>query len=79
MSALEVCILEHETTGRDPNAVNGIYMGIGQWEESRWISDGGQRYGRTPLDATYEEQERILRGEGQAGMADQQGQWDGCA
>lgn len=79
MSALEVCVLEHETTNRDPNAVNGIYMGIGQWEQGRWESDGGLRYGRTPLDASYAEQEKVLRGEGEAGMIDQQGQYDGCA
>lgn len=79
MSALEVCILEHETTGRDPNAVNGIYSGIGQWEQGRWVSDGGLRYAPTPTEATYEEQERILRGEGEAGMIAQQGVYDGCA
>ena len=78
MSALEACIIQHESGG-NPQAVSGIYMGIGQWEESRWLSDGGGRYAPTPLGASYAEQERILRGEGEAGMIDQQGRWDGCA
>lgn len=78
IGALEACIIREESGG-DPNAVNGIYSGIGQWEESRWKSDGGLRYGETPTDATYAEQEKVLRGEGEAGMIDQQGQYDGCA
>lgn len=77
MSTLEACVIQHESGG-DPRAVNGIYEGIGQWEPSRWLSDGGGRYSQTPLGATYAEQERILRGEGEAGMIDQQAQYDGC-
>jgi hypothetical protein len=77
-SGLEACIIQHESGG-DPKAVNGIYEGIGQWEHSRWISDGGGRYAESPLGATYAEQEIILRGEGEAGMIEQQGQYDGCS
>ncbi len=77
MSSLEACIISHESGG-DPNAVNGIYEGIGQWEPSRWISDGGGRYSSTPLGASYSQQEIILRGEGEAGMREQQAQYDGC-
>ena len=53
-------------------------MGIGQWEESRWLEDGGGRYASTPLGATYAEQAIILAGEEEAGMSQQQGQYDGC-
>lgn len=77
MSALEQCVITNESKG-NPQAVSGVYMGIGQWEDSRWLSDGGGRYGATPLDASYAQQERILRGEGEAGMIEQQGQYDGC-
>jgi hypothetical protein len=84
MGALEACIIRKESGG-DPNAVSGKYEGIGQWSsepppgENRWLSDGGGRYSSTPLGATYAQQERILREEGEAGMIDQQGQYDGCA
>lgn len=78
MSGLEACIIRNESGG-DPYAVNGIYSGIGQWEQSRWESDGGKRYAETPTGASYAEQEKVLRGEGEAGMIDQQGQYDGCA
>ncbi len=78
MSSLEACIISHESGG-DPNATNGIYSGIGQWEESRWLSDGGGRFSSTPLGASYAQQEIILRGEGEAGMVQQQGQYDNCA
>lgn len=77
ISAHEACIIQHESGG-DPNAVSGIYSGIGQWEQSRWESDGGMRYAPTPTSATYAEQEKVLRGEGDAGMSEQQGQYDGC-
>lgn len=77
INAHEACIIEHESGG-DPHAVSGQYMGIGQWEQSRWESDGGLRYAKTPLEATYAQQEIILRDEGEAGMTEQQGQYDGC-
>ena len=77
LTAHEACIIQKESGG-DPQAVSGIYMGIGQWEESRWLSDGGGRFASTPLGATYAQQEIILRGEGEAGMSQQQGQYDGC-
>lgn len=77
MSVLEACIIQHESGG-NPRAVNGIYTGIGQWEQSRWLSDGGGRYSSTPLGASYAEQESVLRGEGEAGMIQQQGIYDGC-
>lgn len=76
-SALEACIIEHESGG-DPQAVNGVYEGIGQWEQPRWESDGGLRYAATPLGASFAQQERVLAGEGEAGMIEQQGQYDGC-
>ncbi len=78
MSSLEACIISHESGG-DPNATNGQFEGIGQWEPSRWASDGGTRFSSTPLGASYAEQEIILRGEGETGMREQQGQYDGCA
>lgn len=77
MSAHEACIIQKESGG-DPNAVSGKYSGIGQWEQSRWESDGGLRYAPTPTQASYAEQEKVLRGEGDAGMSQQQGQYDGC-
>ncbi len=76
-SALESCIIQHESGG-NPQAVSGQYEGIGQWEESRWLSDGGGQYASTPLGASYAQQEAVLRDEGEAGMAQQQGQYDGC-
>lgn len=78
VTPLEVCIIQHESGG-DPQAVSGQYSGIGQWEQGRWESDGGLRYASTPLGASYSQQERVLRGEGEAGMAEQQGIYDGCA
>ena len=77
ISELEACIIRKESGG-DPQAVSGIYSGIGQWEQSRWESDGGLRYAPSPTGATYAQQEKVLRGEGEAGMIDQQGQYDGC-
>ena len=58
--------------------MSGIYEGIGQWEPSAWQNDGGTRYASTPLGATYAQQEAVLRGEGEAGMRQQQGIYDGC-
>ncbi len=77
MSTLEACIIQHESGG-DPRAVNGQYEGIGQWEPAAWASDGGLRYASSPLGASYSQQEAVLRGEGEAGMIQQQGQYDGC-
>lgn len=78
MSSLEACIIQKESGG-DPHAVNGQYEGIGQWEPEAWKHDGGLQYAPTPGEASYAEQEAVLRGEGEAGMIDQQGQYDGCA
>lgn len=78
MSALEACIIRNESGG-DPNAVNGQYKGIGQWSPWSWSHYSHGKYGPSPLDATYAEQEKVLRGEGEAGMIEQQGQYDGCA
>lgn len=77
-SSLARCIIQAESSG-NPLAVNGKYMGIGQWEKSRWLSDGGGRYAPTPLGATYSQQVAILNGEGPVGMAQQQGQYDRCS
>lgn len=76
-SGLAACIVRQESGG-NPQAVNGRYSGIGQWEQSRWLADGGGRYAPTPLGATYAEQLSVLEGEGAAGMRQQQGQYDGC-
>lgn len=76
-SGYAACIIQAESGG-NPQAVNGRYMGIGQWEQSRWLSDGGGRYAPTPLGATYSQQVAILNGEGAAGMHQQQGQYDHC-
>jgi len=77
VSAHEACIIEKESGG-DPQAVYEGHYGIGQWLISTWLEDGGGRYAPTPLGATYAQQEKILRGEGDAGMSQQQGQYDGC-
>lgn len=74
---MEQCVISHESGG-DPSAVNGQYSGIGQWSATQWAADGGDRYGSSPLDASYSEQEQILASEGDAGMEQQQGQYDGC-
>jgi hypothetical protein len=78
MSALEACIIREESGG-DPTAVNGQYEGIGQWSPSSWDQWSQGRYGNTPLDASYVEQEKVLRSEGEAGMIREQGVYDGCA
>ncbi len=80
MSALERCIIKNESKG-NPRAVspNGTYKGIGQWSPWSWEHYSHGRYGPSPLDASYAEQEKVLRSEGEAGMIDQQGQYDGCA
>jgi hypothetical protein len=78
MSALEACIIRNESGG-NPNAVNGQYEGIGQWSPSSWDHWSHGRYGATPLDATYAEQEKVLHGEGASGMIREQGVYDGCA
>lgn len=77
MSALEACIISHESGG-NPQATNGQYAGIGQWSPAAWAQDGGTRYASSPLGASYAEQEAVLRGEGEAGMRQQQAQYDGC-
>ena len=79
LSAHAECIIQHESGG-DPTIHDqtGKYSGIGQWEQSRWESDGGLRYAPTPTQATLFEQEKVLMAEGDAGMSDQQGQYDGC-
>jgi hypothetical protein len=77
ISAHAACIIRKESGG-DPKQVTGIYSGIGQWEQSRWESDGGLRYAPTPTQATYAQQVKVLVGEGDAGMSQQQGQYDGC-
>lgn len=77
VSAHAACIIRKESGG-NPNAVSGIYSGIGQWEQGRWESDGGLRYAPTPTQATYAQQVKVLVGEGNAGMSQQQGQYDGC-
>lgn len=76
-SSYERCIINAESGGR-PNAVNGQYSGIGQWSVTQWQADGGGRYSSTPLGASYSQQEIILRGEGRAGMGQQQGRYDPC-
>jgi Transglycosylase-like domain len=78
MDSLESCIIFNESHG-DPEAVNGQYEGIGQWSPTAWAEDGGTRYASTPLGASYAEQEVVLRSEGDSGMSQQQGQYDGCA
>jgi hypothetical protein len=76
-SSLEQCIIEHESGG-NAQAVNGPYEGEGQWSPSAWAQDGGTRYAASPLGASAAQQEQVLAGEGAAGMAQQQGQYDGC-
>lgn len=77
ISGLEACIIRKESGG-DPQAVYLGHYGIGQWLISTWLEDGGGRYGASPLEASYAEQEKILRSEGEAGMRNQQAQYDGC-
>lgn len=77
LSSHAQCIIAHESGG-SPNAVNGQYEGIGQWSPTAWAEDGGLRYASTPLGASLAEQERVLMGEGDARMSQQQGQYDGC-
>jgi hypothetical protein len=57
---------------------NGQYHGIGQWSPSSWATYGGTKYAADPVNATYEQQLRVLASEGDAGMSNQQGQYDGC-
>ncbi len=79
MSAHEACIIRNESGGNPQDvSPNGVYKGIGQWQQSTWEEDHGTRYAPSPLDATYAEQEAVLRSEGDAGMSEQQGQYDGC-
>lgn len=71
------CIISHESGG-NPQATNGQYAGIGQWSPSSWAHYSHGRYGSSPLNATYSEQLGVLLSEGDAGMSNQQGQYDGC-
>lgn len=79
LTSLEACIIQHESGG-NPEAVSpsGTFEGLGQWEESTWIADGGAQYASTPLGASYSEQEQVLANEGVEGQEQQQAQWDGC-
>jgi hypothetical protein len=76
-SSLEDCIISRESGG-DPEAENGPYSGIGQWSSASWAQDGGGRYASSPTQASYAEQAQVLQAEGGAGMAAQQGAFDGC-
>lgn len=79
MSSLEECVIRNESKGNSQavNSSSGA-AGIGQWIQSTWEADGGTRYASTPLGATREQQLAVLASEGQAGMEQQQGQYDGC-
>ena len=77
-SELASCIMYREATD-NPEAVNGQYEGLGQWDATAWAEDGGLRYASTPLGASYSEQVAVLNNEGTAGMEQQQAQWDGCS
>lgn len=77
-SGLESCIIQAESGG-DSTVVNSSgHMGLGQWDESTWIADGGQQYGATPLDATAAEQEQIIAEQIAAGNTSQWTNYDGC-
>lgn len=78
LSSLARCIINAESGG-DPNVVNSSgHMGYGQWDESTWLADGGGRYGRTPLDATPAEQERIIEEQVAKGNTAQWTDYDPC-
>lgn len=78
-SQLVQCIIQHESGGNSQAvSPNGVYKGIGQWQDSTWIADGGGRFAPTALGATYNEQLIILEDEGPAQQYQQQGQYDGC-
>jgi hypothetical protein len=71
------CIIRAESGGRT-DAVNGQYHGIGQWSPESWARNGGTQYASDPINATYEQQLKVLASEGDAGMSREQGQYDGC-
>lgn len=77
-SNLETCVIQHESGG-NPNAVSGQYRGIGQWSPYAWAQDGGTQYASSPTGASYAQQKAVLDGEGDKGMRQQQGQYDGCS
>lgn len=77
LSAHARCIIQAESTW-NPKAVNGQYEGIGQWSPWSWAHYGGLRYASRPIYASLADQERVLMGEGDAGMTNQQGKYDRC-
>lgn len=58
-TGVAACIVSRESGG-NPQAVNGQYHGIAQWDHATWIAHGGGRYASDPLGATEQEQLRVL-------------------
>lgn len=55
VSALARCIAKVESTW-NPQAVNGIHKGYGQWSPEAWQRHGGLRFASSPLGATPDQQ-----------------------
>jgi len=77
-SGLVGCIISRESGG-NAQAVNpNGHYGLGQWDQSTWIADGGGRYASTPLGASASQQAQIIREQVAAGNTGQWTNYDGC-
>lgn len=77
-SGLVGCIIRSESGG-NPQAVNpNGHYGLGQWDQSTWIADGGGRYASTPLGASAAQQQQIISEQVAAGNTGQWTNYDGC-
>lgn len=76
-NGLTQCIINAESGG-NPQAVNGQYMGEGQWDQPTWIADGGGKYGATPLDASKAQQEQVIADQVAKGNTGQWTNYDPC-
>jgi len=76
-TGLAACIVQTESGG-NPQATNGQYHGIAQWDHATWIAHGGGKYANDPLGATKQQQLQVLSSALAAGHSGAWTPYDPC-